>query len=119
LTSSENVMEETKFLELKDLYDELWRDARTLVKDMNKNISAVLFYGVMCFFMALFESSIAVNNYEKVLAGSARWLDWLYLVGGVVGFIVFIVLGVSMLWWYSTLRKRYRRLIEIEKKLGE
>lgn len=113
------MVEETKLAELKDLYDELWSDARTLVKDMNKNIQIVFFYGVMCLCMAIVEAALAIRTYAKFEAGTAEWMDWIYLGGGVAGAVVLLVAGVSILWWYSTLRKRYRKLIEIEKKLGE
>jgi hypothetical protein len=112
-------MEEGKLPELKDLYDELWRDARTLVKDMNKNIRTVFLYGMMCFIVAIVEFSLAMNRYEKVFTSSARWLDWFYLGASIIGVIVFVVAGISILSWYSTMKKRYQKLIEIEKKLGD
>ncbi len=113
-------MDEEKLPELKTLYDELWGDARTLVRDMNRNIRAVLLYGVLCFFTALFELSVVTNNYDKMVAGTAKWpLDYIYLGGGAVGVVAFIAIGVAMLIWHNNLRRRYKRLIEIEKKLGD
>ncbi len=113
-------MDEEKLPELTTLYDELWRDARTLVKDLNQNIRAVSLLGVLCFFMALFELSVVTSDYDKVVAGTARWpLDYVYLGGGVVGVVAFIVIGVAILMWHSKLRQRYKRLIDIEKKLGD
>ena len=113
-------MKEEKLPELSTLYDELWKDARTLVKDMNRNIRAVSLLGLLCFFTALFELSVVTTNYDKVLAGTARWpLDYIYLSGGAVGVLAFIAIGIAMLMWHSTLRQRYKRLIEIEKKLGD
>lgn len=113
-------MDEEKLPELSTLYDELWKDARTLVKDLNRNIWMVLLLGVLCLFTAIFELSIATTNYDKVLAGTARWpLDYIYMGGGAVGVVAFIVIGVAMIVWHNTLRQRYKRLIEIEKKLGD
>jgi hypothetical protein len=113
-------MENDKLPELSKLYDEMWKDARTLVKDMNRSIRAVSFFGVMCFFLALFQLSTFTTNYDKVVTGTARWpLDYVYMGGGAVGVLAFVAIGVGMLMWYNTLRQRYSRLLEMEKKLGD
>jgi hypothetical protein len=39
--------EDKELPQLKALYDELWSDARTMIKDMNKSIYVYLFAGFL------------------------------------------------------------------------
>jgi len=112
-------MENEELPNLKAVYDELWSDARTMVKDMNKSITMVFFLGLTMLILAPMELGTAVEMYAKVTAGPARWLDYLYMFGGAVGTVVTAVCGVAMIRWHNTLKGRYAKLIELEKTLGE
>jgi hypothetical protein len=104
---------------LKNLYDELWRDARTMIKDMNKGITTVFFFGIVMFALVPIELGITIRTYASISAGSTRWLDYLYLVGTAIGSVVCLLAGVMYMRFYFKLKKRYANLIELEKTLEE
>jgi len=112
-------MENEELVTLKILYDELWSDARIMVKDMNKGISMVFLYGLTLLALVPMELSTAVRMYERYGAGSTRLLDYVYLVGGALGTIIAALAGISMIRWYFRLKNRYSKLIELEKTLGD
>ena len=112
-------MENEELPPLKALYDELWRDAETMIKDMNRSITTVFLCGITMLAIAPIELGTVVDMYSKVTAGSARWLDYLYLVAGAIGMVLTMVCGIGMLKWHSALKTRYAKLIELEKTLGE
>lgn len=105
--------------ELKTLYDELWQDARTLVKDMNRSIWVYLFGGIMTLLMAFISVVTTLSNILLVLGGEARTLEYIYAAGGLIGTLVMAYVGIYLLVWYFRLKKRYSRLLEMEKKLGD
>jgi len=57
--------------------------------------------------------------YMKILGGSTRWLDQFYLYTISLGVIVMAVGGIWTLRSYNVLKKRYVRLSELEKTLGD
>jgi len=112
-------MENDEISNLKIVYDELWQNAITMIKDMNKSISTVFLFGLMMLVLAPIELGTAVEMYSKINAGSSRWLDYLYLAGGTLGTIITFIAGISMIRWYYQLKNRYANLIELEKTLEE
>ena len=112
-------MEDEELTPLKTVYDELWRDARTMVRDMNKTITSVFFVGFFMLWGAVMQSFSAHQVYMKILGGSTRWLDQFYLYAISLGVVVMIVGGIVTLRSYSELKKRYARLSELEKTLGD
>jgi hypothetical protein len=104
---------------LKNLYDELWRDARTMIKDMNKGIKSVFFFGLVMFALVPIELGTAIDMYARYSTGSTRWLDYLYLGGGAIGSVVCLLAGVTYMRFYFKLKRRYANLIELEKTLEE
>ena len=112
-------MENEKLSDLKTAYDELWRDARTMVKDMNRSITIVFLFGLSMLSIAPIELGTLVEMYAKITAGSARWLDYFYMLAGAFGAVISTVAGIFMIRWYNKLKNRYSKLIELEKTLEE
>lgn len=112
-------MENEELTQLKTVYDELWSDARTMVKDMNRSIKSVFLVGFFMLWGAVTQSLSAHQVYMKILEGSTRWLDQFYLYTISFGVVVMIVGGIWTLRSYYELKKRYARLIELEKTLGD
>jgi len=104
---------------LKNLYDELWRDARTMIKDMNRSIKSVFLLGFFMLWGAFMQLLSAHQVYMKILGGSTRWLDYFYLYAISFGVVVMIAGGIWTLRSYNELKKRYARLSELEKTLED
>ena len=112
-------MENGELTQLKVVYDELWNDARTMVRDMNRSIKSVFFVSYMMFVVAGLQFLSAHQMYMKILGGSTRWLDYFYLFGISLGVVVMIAGGIWTLHGYNVLKKRYARLSELEKTLED
>lgn len=112
-------MEDGELTQLKAVYDELWRDARTMVRDMNRSIKAVYLSGFFMLWGAFMQLLSAHQIYMKILGGSTRWLDQFYLYAISLGVIVLAIGGIWTLRSYSELKKRYANLIDLEKTLEE
>ncbi len=112
-------MEHEELSDLKTVYDELWQDARTMVKDMNQSIGMVFLFGLTLLTIAPIELGTVVEMYARITASSTRWLDYFYLIGAFFGVVISIVAGVAMIRWYYKLKNRYVKLIQLEKTLEE
>ncbi|MCW4039286.1 MAG: hypothetical protein NWE83_00885 [Candidatus Bathyarchaeota archaeon] len=112
-------MENDELLQLKTVYDELWHDAKTMVKDMTRSIKAVFFVGIMMFVIAVLQSLSAHQTYMKIVTGSVRTLDYFYLTVNVLSAAVLIVAGIWSLHEYYKLTNRYRRVIQMEKTIED
>jgi TRAP-type C4-dicarboxylate transport system permease small subunit len=112
-------MENGELTQLKVVYDELWRDARAMVRDMNRSIKSVFLVGFFMLWGAFMQSLSAHQVYMKILGGSSRWLDYFYLYAISLGVVVMIVGGIVTLRSYNELKKRYARLSELEKTLED
>jgi hypothetical protein len=108
--------EDKTLIELKTLYDELWSDAKTLVKDMNRSIYIYLYAGIVTLFVAVFGLTIVSPYFLAILLGSNNPLIWSYVVIELVAAIVVIWSGARLLIWYRRLKKRYSNLMEMERK---
>jgi hypothetical protein len=112
-------LENGELTQLKVVYEELWRDARTLVIDMSRMIKSVYLSGLFMLVTAGLQALSAHQLYMKILGGSTRWLDQFYFYAISLGVIVMIVGGVSALRSYNELKNRYARLSELEKTLED
>lgn len=112
-------MENGELTQLKVVYDELWRDAKTMVRDMNRSIKSVYLSGLFMLWGAFMQLLSAHQVYMKILGGSTRWLDYFYLYGISLGVVVLFVGGVWTLRSYNELKKRYSNLIDLGKTLEE
>ncbi len=112
-------MENKELARLKTVYDELWSDAKTMIKDMNRSITMVFLFGLTLFAIVPIEMGTLIEMYSKIASGSARALDYFYLVAGAVGSVVMVVAGIMMLRWYYKLKNRYAKLIQLEKTIED
>ncbi|MFC1803616.1 hypothetical protein ACFL0D_06585 [Thermoproteota archaeon] len=112
-------MENSDLTQLKLVYDELWRDARTMVRDMNRSIKSVYISGIFMLVTAVMQTLSAHQVYMKILGGSTRWLDQFYLYAISLGVVIMFVGGIVTLRSYYELKNRYVRLSELEKTLED
>ncbi len=112
-------MEEDELIQLKTVYDELWQDAKTMIKDVTRSIKAVFFVGYMMLVIAFLQFFSAHQIYMKIVEGSTRMLDYFYLITISVGVVILIVGGIWSIRGYYKLKNRYKRIIQLEKKIGD
>jgi len=112
-------MENKELSQLKMVYDELWSDAKTMVKDMNRSITMVFLFGLTMIAIFPINMGTLIEMYSKIPSGTARALDYFYLVATALGSVVTVVAGIMMLRWYSKLKNRYAKLIQLEKTIED
>ena len=112
-------MGDDELSELKKVYDELWRDAKTLIKDMNRNITTVFLFGITMLALSPIVMGTVIEMYSRIAAGSTSALDFFYLVATGFGSIVSVIAGVMTLRWYYKLKNRYAKLIQLEKTIED
>jgi hypothetical protein len=112
-------MGDEELAHLKTLYDELWRDARTMIKDLNRSVTMIFLFGVVMLAMAIIEFGTAIRMYSKIAEGSTSVLNYIYFAAPSLGVVVSLAAGVMMLRYYFQLKNRYAKVIELEKALGD
>jgi len=106
--------------ELKTLYDDLWRDARTMIKDLNTSITSIFLFGVTMLALASTAVPNSIEMYSRIAAAGFTWgVNYIYLAASSFGAVVALPAGVLMLRYYFQLKKRYAKVIELEKALGD
>jgi hypothetical protein len=103
--------------QLKELYDELWDDARSLIKDMNKSIYVYLFAGFLSLVFSVVMIGSGISNWNKIFSGDANTLTYVYVTAETFGSFVYVAFGIALLYWYRKLRGRYSKLIKMEQSL--
>jgi len=111
--------EDKELPELKALYDELWSDARTMIKDMKRSISIYFFTGFITLAFSVIIIGTATSDWNKILSGSASTLTYFYAIAATIGAVFNVAFGVALLYWYNKLRNRYARLIRLEKTIED
>ncbi|UCG45481.1 MAG: hypothetical protein JSV58_01490 [Candidatus Bathyarchaeota archaeon] len=111
--------EEKELPKLKALYDELWSDARTMIKDMRRSIFVYLLAGLVTLAFSAIMIGTAISDWNKILTGGASTLTYFYAIVETPGAIFYVAFGILLLYWHSKLKNRYSRLVEIEKELGD
>jgi hypothetical protein len=109
--------EDKELLQLKALYDELWSDARSMIKDMNKSVFVYLFAGFLSFVFSTIMIGSGIANWNKIFSGNAETLTYVYVIAETFGSVIYVIFGITLLYWYRKLRGRYSKLIEMEKNL--
>ena len=105
--------------ELKALYEALWSDARTMIKDMNRSIYVYLFTGFITLVFSAIMIGTAISDWHKILSGIIGPFTYLYAIAGTLGAVIYVAFGVLLLYWYHQLRNRYARLIQMEKTIRD
>ena len=111
--------EDKELPELKALYDELWSNARTMIKDMKRSIHIYLFTGFITLAFSAIMIGTAISDWNKILSGSASTLTYFYAIVETPGAVFYVAFGVALLYWYNKLKKRYARLIRLEKTIED
>ena len=114
------MVDENKELpELKALYDELWSDGRTMIKDMSRSIYVYLFTGFITLVFSAIIIGTAISDWNKILSGSATNLTYFYAIMEIPGAVFYVAFGIFLLYWHSKLKNRYSRLIRLESTVKE
>jgi len=111
--------EDKELPELKALYDELWSNARTMIKDMKRSIFVYLFTGFITLAFSVIMIGTAISDWSKILSGTASNLTYLYAIAGTLGSVIYVAFGFLLLYWYNKLKNRYSRLIKLEKTIKD
>lgn len=105
--------------ELKTLYDELWSDAKTMVKDMNKSISIYLYAGFVTLLVSAFAITAAVSYLYALFSGASNLTIWFFSIMETVSAVVTVAFGARLLSWYRRLKKKYSKLIQMGETLRD
>ena len=103
--------------QLKELYDELWNDARSLIKDMNKSIYVYLFAGFLSLVFSTIMIGSGIANWNKIFLGDAETLTYVYVIAETFGSVIYVIFGITLLYWYRKLKRRYSKLVKMEESL--
>ena len=109
--------EDKELPQLKALYDELWSDARNMIKDMKKSIFVYLFTGFITLVFSAIMIGTAISDWNKILSGGASTLTYFYAIVETPGAVFYVAFGVMLLYWHNKLKNRYSKLIKMEKEL--
>jgi len=104
---------------LKEVYDELWADAKTLVRDMSKGISVYAYAGYITLIISVMIWLNFFPNFLTLLSGNGDFWTWYNAIVGAVGLLVTIPYGAKLIQWYRKLKRKYSKLIEMEKNIGD
>jgi hypothetical protein len=105
--------------ELKAVYDELWSDARTMIKDMKRSISIYSFAGFITLVFSAIMIGTAISDWNKILSGNIGPFTYLYAIAGTFGSVIYPAFGVLLLYWHNKLKNRYARLLQLEKTIRD
>ena len=111
--------EDKELPELKAVYDELWSDARTMIKDMKRSIYIYLFAGFITLVFSAIMIGTAISDWNKILSGNIGTFTYLYAIAGTLGSVIYVAFGVALLYWYNKLKNRYAKLIQLEKTIRD
>jgi hypothetical protein len=109
--------EDEELLQLKALYNELWSDARSMIKDMNKSVFVYLFAGFLSLVFSTIMIGSGIANWNKIFSGEAETLTYVYVIAETFGSVIYVIFGITLLYWYRKLRGRYSKLIKMEESL--
>ena len=112
------IVADEELTQLKELYDELWNDARSLIKDMNKSIYVYLFAGFLSLVFSAIMIGSGISNWNKVFSGDTDTLTYVYVIAETFGSVIYVAFGITLLYWYRKLKGRYSKLIKMEQSLG-
>lgn len=106
--------DDKKLADLKTIYDELWADATTLIKDMKKSVNIYLYAGLVTLIVAFTSLTNAAPYFVAIIGGIGNVFAWIFVFVEVTMATVVIAFGARLIIWYRKLKKRYAKLIEME-----
>jgi hypothetical protein len=107
--------EEGRLRELQELYDELWKDVRSVIVDMSKSIKAYLLAGLLFVVYGLaFLLWGWLQGWGPILSGNAGGETYFITFFLTIGGLPMLGAGLFMVYLYVKLRARYVRLIRLE-----
>ena len=106
--------DDKKLADLKTIYDELWLDAKTLIKDMKKSVNIYLYAGLVTLIVAFTSLTNAAPYFVAIIFGIGNVFAWIFVIIEVALATVVITFGARLIIWYRKLKKRYAKLIEME-----
>ena len=112
-------MENNDLTQLKTVYDEFWRDAKTMIKDMRRSINLYSFTGFITLALSAIMIGTAISDWNKILSGNIGPFTYLYAIAGTLGSVIYVAFGVLLLYWYNKLKNRYARVIQLEKTIRD
>lgn len=60
------MMENEEIAQLKTVYNELWNDVKTMIKDMNKSITTVFLFGLVIFIICPSQIGTEIGMFPKI-----------------------------------------------------
>lgn len=112
-------VEEAELIKLRTVYDELWRDAKTMIKDMRRSVMIYLYSGSITLILGIYSLISAILYSLALITGDTSLLNYFYAVFDASASVVITVFSVKLLKWYSELKRRYSKLIEMEKTVED
>ena len=113
------VNEDKELPELKELYDEMWNDGRTLIKDMNRSIYVYLFAGFITLVFSVIIIGTAISDWNKILTGTTTEFTYFYAMMEIPGAVLYVAFGIFFIYWYTKLKNRYSKLIKLERTIKD
>lgn len=110
---------EIELAELKEVYDELWADAKTLIKDMKKSIAVYSYASFITVLLSIVVALSTLVNFITIIAGNGTWLTWFSTIIGIVGVAFTFGYGIKLFQWFRRMEKKYAKLIQMEKNFGD
>ena len=110
---------EEEIPKLRELYDELWHDAKTLIHDMKEGISMYKFSGILICLFAYAPCLSSLMGFLKIIAGEADVINYFNAFFGAFATLFFVLIGVRLIRFYYRLKERYAKLLEMEKRIED
>lgn len=104
---------------LKNVYDELWKDATTIIVDMNRSIRVYLIAGILMLICGLVVLGMGLAGWQYLSPRGGSASDFVIVIGEIAGGLIQVVISPYLLYWYFKLRGRYSKLMLMEKSLGD
>jgi hypothetical protein len=107
---------------LKVLYDELWKDARTMIMDMNRSIIVYCISGLFILLSGIIIGGFAVSGWQRIFEsdpGSYTGFDLFIVIIETICSTVQLIIGPFLLFWYLKLKRRYTNLARMETAAGD
>jgi uncharacterized membrane protein len=112
-------VEEAELIQLRTVYDELWRDAKTMIKDMRRSIMIYAYSGSISAIIGVYSLISAILYSLAIITGDTSLLNYFYAVFDAFASVAITLFSIKLLKWHSELKRRYSKLIEMEKTIED